>query len=148
MAYLAPAGPVYQAGTLSGNPVAMASGLKSLELADEELYPRLGANADRLTGLISAALDKEGVAHNIQRASSMFSIRFAEGRGRNFDDMKAADTWRFAPFFHALLEGGVYVPPSAFETWFVSDALTDNDFEVIEKALAPAAKAAAATQRA
>ena len=78
----------------------------------------------------------------------MFSIRFAEGRGRNFDDMKAADTWRFAPFFHALLEGGVYVPPSAFETWFVSDALTDNDFEVIEKALAPAAKAAAAAQRA
>lgn len=147
MAYLAPAGPVYQAGTLSGNPVAMASGLKSLELANEELYPRLAANADRLTGLISAALDKEGVAHNIQRASSMFSIRFAEGQGNNFDDMKAADTWRFAPFFHELLQGGVYVPPSAFETWFVSDALTDNDFEVIEKALAPAAQAAAAAVR-
>lgn len=138
---------MYQAGTLSGNPVAMASGLKSLELANEELYPRLAANADRLTGLISAALDKEGVAHNIQRASSMFSIRFAEGQGNNFDDMKAADTWRFAPFFHELLQGGVYVPPSAFETWFVSDALTDNDFEVIEKALAPAAQAAAAAVR-
>ena len=147
MASLAPAGPVYQAGTLSGNPVAMASGLASLELANEELYPRLQANADRLTGLISQALDAAGVVHHIQRAESMFSIRFAEGQGHNFADMQAAETWRFAPFFHALLEGGVYVPPSAFETWFVSDALTDNDFEVIEAALKPAAQAAASAQR-
>lgn len=144
MEYLAPTGPVYQAGTLSGNPVAMASGLKSLELANEELYPRLQAQADRLTGMISQALNEAGVEHHIQRASSMFSIRFAEGQGHNFSDMKAAQTWRFAPFFHQLLEGGVYVPPSAFETWFVSDALRDEDFEVIEQALKPAARAAAA----
>lgn len=143
MDHLAPVGPVYQAGTLSGNPVAVASGLASLSLADASLYPRLDAHAERITGLISHALNAEGVAHHIQRASSMFSIRFAEGPGRNFDDMKAADTWRFAPFFHALLDAGVMVPPSAFETWFVSDALSDDDFEVIEKALAPAAKAAA-----
>ena len=146
MDYLAPDGPVYQAGTLSGNPVAMASGLKSLELADESLYERLQANADRLTGMISSALSAEGVAHHIQRASSMFSIRFAEGEGRNFADMQAAETFRFTPFFHALLDNGIYVAPSPFETWFVSDALTDADFELIEAALKPAAQAAAAAR--
>lgn len=146
MDHLAPAGPVYQAGTLSGNPVAMASGLASLTLADESMYPRLATHADRLEDLIDSALDNAGVAHHIQRASSMLSIRFAEGEGRNFADMQAADTFRFTPFFHALLDHGVMVPPSAFETWFVSDALTDDDFEVIEKALQPAAEAAAQAQ--
>lgn len=76
----------------------------------------------------------------------MFSLRFAEGEGHNFEEMKAAETYRFAPFFHALLENGVYAAPSPFETWFVSDALTDDDFEVIEKAASVAAKAAAAAQ--
>src|SRR5699024_5981167 len=136
MDYLAPVGPVYQAGTLSGNPVAIASGLASLKLADKSSYPRRAAHADRLSDLSSEALTAEGVAHHMQRASSMLSIRYAEGEGRNFDDMKAADTFRFTPFFHELLRAGV-VPPSPFETWFVSDALTDNDFEVIEKALKP-----------
>ena len=88
----------------------------------------------------------EGVAHHIQRASSMFSIRFAEGEGRNFADMQAAETFRFTPFFHALLDNGIYVAPSPFETWFVSDALTDADFELIEAALKPAAQAAAAAR--
>lgn len=147
MDYLAPAGPVYQAGTLSGNPIAMASGLKSLELATPEVYDRLAVHADRISDLFSTALTEAGVAHHIQRASTMFSVRFAEGEGRNFDDMKAADTFRFTPFFHALLEGGVYVAPSPYETWFVSDALTDDDFEVIEKALKPAAAAAAAATK-
>ncbi len=147
MDYLAPAGPVYQAGTLSGNPIAMASGLKSLELATPEVYDRLAVHADHISALFSTALTEAGVAHHIQRASTMFSVRFAEGEGRNFDDMKAADTFRFTPFFHALLEGGVYVAPSPYETWFVSDALTDDDFEVIEKALKPAAAAAAAATK-
>jgi glutamate-1-semialdehyde 2,1-aminomutase len=144
MDMLAPVGPVYQAGTLSGNPVAMASGLASLQLADDAVYATLNANADRLGSLISSALSAEGVAHHIQRAESMLSIRFAEGQGRNFDDMQAADTFRYGPFFHALLDAGVYGPPSVFETWFVSTALTDDDFERIEQALVPAAKAAAA----
>ncbi|MBK4147353.1 glutamate-1-semialdehyde 2,1-aminomutase [Corynebacterium macginleyi] len=144
MDHLAPHGPVYQAGTLSGNPVAMASGLKSLQLADESLYSRLEEKADQLGAMISAALAAEGVAHHIQRAASMFSIRFAEGEGRNFADMQAAETFRFAPFFHALLDNGIYVAPSAFETWFVSDALGDADFERIDAALKPAARAAAA----
>ena len=143
MEKLAPNGPVYQAGTLSGNPVAMAAGMASLSLAKEEIYPVLTANADRLERLISEALDREGVAHHVQRASTMLSVRFAEGEGHNFADMRAADTFRYAPFFHALLDAGVYAAPSAFETWFVSTALTDDDFERIERALAPAAKAAA-----
>ena len=143
MEHLAPNGPVYQAGTLSGNPVAMASGLASLKLADESIYPVLQRNADTLAQLVDDALTREGVAHHIQRAATMLSVRFAEGEGHNFADMQAADTFRYAPFFHALLDNGVYAPPSAFETWFVSTALTDEDFGRIEDALAVAAKAAA-----
>ena len=144
MEHLAPSGPVYQAGTLSGNPVAMAAGKASLRLASEDIYPLLIQHADRLSGLISEALTREGVAHHIQRAATMFSVRFAEGEGHNFADMKAADTFRFPPFFHALLDNGVYAPPSVFETWFVSTALSDDDFTRIEEALVPAAQAAAA----
>ncbi|MCT2252023.1 glutamate-1-semialdehyde 2,1-aminomutase [Corynebacterium sanguinis] len=140
---LAPLGPVYQAGTLSGNPVAMAAGMASLRLASEDIYPVLLRNADTLEELIHTALDREGVAHHVQRASTMLSIRFAEGPGSNFEEMKAADTFRYPAFFHALLEGGVYAPPSAFETWFVSTALTADDMARIERALATAAKAAA-----
>ncbi|AZA12219.1 Glutamate-1-semialdehyde 2,1-aminomutase [Corynebacterium gerontici] len=147
MRYLAPEGPVYQAGTLSGNPVAMAAGKTSLELATENVYDTVRANADRLAGMISDALSAEGVAHHMQRAATMFSIRFAEGQGNNFAEMKDADTFRFPAFFHTLLDHGVYAPPSVFETWFTSAALTDEDFERIEAALKPAAKAAAAAKK-
>ncbi|WP_300613461.1 aminotransferase class III-fold pyridoxal phosphate-dependent enzyme, partial [Corynebacterium sp.] len=146
MDHLAPVGPVYQAGTLSGNPVAMASGLASLKLADEEAYRTLDANAERLIGLITEALDRESVEHHIQRAGTMFSVRFADGEGTNFEEMKAAETFRYPAFFHELLDNGIFAPPSVFETWFVSTALTDADFECFEAALVPAAKAAAAAE--
>ncbi|WP_282938889.1 glutamate-1-semialdehyde 2,1-aminomutase [Corynebacterium auriscanis] len=146
MDHLAPVGPVYQAGTLSGNPVAVASGLRSLQLADAAVYRTLDSNADRVAQLISDALSAESVTHHVQRAGSMFSFRFAEGEGTNFEQMQAAETFRYAPFFHALLDGGVFAPPSVFETWFVSAALTDDDFARIEKAAAAAAKAAAAAE--
>ncbi|WP_448851658.1 glutamate-1-semialdehyde 2,1-aminomutase [Corynebacterium sp. 335C] len=146
MAHLAPEGPVYQAGTLSGNPVAVAAGLASLRAADEAVYDAVRANADRLELILHSALESAGVAHHIQRAATMLSPRFAEGEGRNFDEMSAADTFRFPAFFHGLLERGVFAPPSAFETWFVSSALTDEDFERIEAAAGPAAEAAAAAQ--
>lgn len=144
MDHLAPVGPVYQAGTLSGNPVAVASGLASLKLADAAAYQKLDANADTLAGILSDALTKASVAHNIQRAGSMLSVRFAEGEGTNFADMKAADTFRYPAFFHAFLDAGVFAPPSVFETWFVSTALSDADFEKIAAAATPAAAAAAA----
>ena len=147
MDHLAPVGPVYQAGTLSGNPIAMAAGKKSLELATEQIYDTIRAHADRLADLIHDALGAVGVAHHIQRAATMLSVRFADGEGHNFSDMKQADTFRYAPFFHALLDNGVYAPPSVFETWFVSAALTDDDFDRIEAALKPAAQAAAAAQK-
>lgn len=147
MDHLAPVGPVYQAGTLSGNPIAMAAGKKSLELATEQIYDTICAHADRLADLIHDALGAVGVAHHIQRAATMLSVRFADGEGHKFSDMKQADTFRYAPFFHALLDNGVYAPPSVFETWFVSAALTDDDFDRIEAALKPAAQAAAAAQK-
>lgn len=147
MDHLAPVGPVYQAGTLSGNPIAMAAGKKSLELATEQIYDTIRAHADRLADLIHDALGAVGVAHHIQRAATMLSVRFADGEGHNFSDMKQADTFRYAPFFHSLLDNGVYAPPSVFETWFVSAALTDDDFDRIEAALKPAAQAAAAAQK-
>ncbi|MBN9643887.1 glutamate-1-semialdehyde 2,1-aminomutase [Corynebacterium mendelii] len=141
---LAPTGPVYQAGTLSGNPVAMAAGEASLRIATKEVYDTVRANADTLADIVSQALTREGVAHHIQRAATMLSVRFAEGEGLNFADMQAADTFRFPPFFHALLDRGVFISPSVFETWFVSAVLTDDDFQRIEDAMGPAAKAAAA----
>ncbi|WP_237559110.1 glutamate-1-semialdehyde 2,1-aminomutase [Corynebacterium renale] len=146
MAYLAPQGPVYQAGTLSGNPVAVAAGKASLNAATPEIYEIVNRNADRLAAMLSEALGKAGVVHHIQRAESMLSIRFAEGEGRNFKDMQAAETFRYAPFFHSLLDNGIFAPPSVFETWFVSSALTEKDFEQIEKALPAAAFEAAQAQ--
>jgi glutamate-1-semialdehyde 2,1-aminomutase len=144
MAYLAPAGPVYQAGTLSGNPVAVAAGLATLRAADKEVYARLDAAADRLSGLLAEALDAASVPHQVQTAGSLLSVVFTEaGPVRDYAGVQASQTWRFPALFHALLEYGVYAPPSAFEAWFVSAALDDEAFEVIAAALPAAARAAA-----
>jgi glutamate-1-semialdehyde 2,1-aminomutase len=143
MSYLAPVGPVYQAGTLSGNPVAVAAGLATLRAADADVYAALDANAARLVGLFGDALSAAGVPHRVQTAGNMFSVFFTEDEVHDYDGARAAQTWRFPPFFHALLEAGVYGPPSAFEAWFVSAALDDDAFAVIEKALPGAARAAA-----
>lgn len=149
MAHLAPTGPVYQAGTLSGNPVAVAAGLATLRLADADVYRTLDANATRLGALITDALTAEGVAHRVQFAGSMLSVFFTTEPDRpvvDYAGVKATQTWRFAPFFHALLERGVYPPPSAFEAWFVSAALDEDAFGVLADALPAAARAAAAAQ--
>lgn len=143
MGRLAPLGPVYQAGTLSGNPVAMAAGLATLRNADAAAYARLDANADRLAGLLSGALTDAGVVHRVQRAGNMLSVFFTDEQVNDFAAAKATETWRFPPFFHALLEAGVYPPCSAFETWFVSAALDDEAFSRIADALPGAARAAA-----
>jgi glutamate-1-semialdehyde 2,1-aminomutase len=144
MAHLAPAGPVYQAGTLSGNPVAVAAGLATLRAADSGVYARLSAAATRLAGLLSEALNAESVPHVVQTAGSLLSVLFTSaGPVRDYAGVQTSETWRFPAFFHALLEHGVYAPPSAFESWFVSAALDDEAFEVISAALLPAARAAA-----
>ena len=144
MAYLAPAGPVYQAGTLSGNPVAVAAGLATLRAADRHVYTRLDAAAARLAALLSEALDGASVPHHVQTAGSLLSVVFTDaGPVRDYAGVQATQTWRFPALFHALLERGVYAPPSAFEAWFVSSALDDEAFEVIAAALPPAGRAAA-----
>jgi glutamate-1-semialdehyde 2,1-aminomutase len=143
MNHLAPLGPVYQAGTLSGNPVAVAAGLATLRAADAEVYRRLDDNARRLGELITKALAAEGVSHQLSRAGNLLSVFFNDDPVRDFAGAQAGRTWRFAPFFHALLDNGVYPPPSAFEAWFVSSVLDDEAFAVIEAALAVAARAAA-----
>jgi glutamate-1-semialdehyde 2,1-aminomutase len=142
MAHLAPAGPVYQAGTLSGNPVAVAAGLTSLREATAETYRALDANATRLGALLGTALSQAGVPHRVQFAGNLLSVFFTEAPVRNFAEVKATETDRFPAFFHALLDRGVYAPPSAFEAWFVNAAMTDESFDVIAAAL-PAAAAAA-----
>ena len=144
---LAPLGPVYQAGTLSGNPVATAAGLATLRAADADVYTALDANADRLAALLSGELTKAGVAHQIPRAGNMFSVFFAEAPVVDFTAARASQTWRYPAFFHALLDAGVYPPCSAFEAWFVSAALTDQAFDVIAGALPAAARAAAETDQ-
>ncbi|WP_328811194.1 glutamate-1-semialdehyde 2,1-aminomutase [Rhodococcus sp. NBC_00294] len=147
MSYLAPAGPVYQAGTLSGNPVAVAAGLATLRAADADVYAALDANSTRLGGILGDALTAAGVPHRVQYAANMVSVFFSEEPVIDYAGAKAAATWRFPAFFHALLSRGVYPPPSAFEAWFVSAALDDRAFEIIEAA-APHAAAAAAEQKA
>ncbi|OBA83449.1 glutamate-1-semialdehyde-2,1-aminomutase [Mycobacterium sp. 1164966.3] len=146
MERLAPLGPVYQAGTLSGNPVAVAAGLATLRAADEAVYRALDRNADRLAGLLGRALADAGVPHQIPRAGNMLSVFFGDAPVTDFASARASQTWRYAPFFHALLEAGVYPPCSAFEAWFVSAALDDNAFERIADALPAAARAAAAAK--
>ncbi|WP_328858809.1 glutamate-1-semialdehyde 2,1-aminomutase [Williamsia herbipolensis] len=147
MGHLAPAGPVYQAGTLSGNPVAVAAGLATLRTADAAVYAALDANSHRLGDLITGALDAAGVGHRVQYAANMVSVFFTstpEVAITDYAAVKSSETWRFAPFFHALLARGVYPPPSAFEAWFVSAALDEDAFGVLADAMPAAAAAAAA----
>ena len=148
MDQLAPTGPVYQAGTLSGNPVAVAAGLTTLRLADDAVYARVGLVADTLAQALSDALSAEGVEHRVQRAGSLFSTFFgpfaaAEGV-RDYAQAQAQEAFRYRALFHALLDAGVNLPPSVFEAWFVSAAHDDAAVNRILDALPAGAKAAAA----
>jgi glutamate-1-semialdehyde 2,1-aminomutase len=143
MRLLAPAGPVYQAGTLSGNPVAVAAGLTSLRLADAATYATLDANARTIGAMVTAALDDAGVTYRLQYAGNLLSVFFTDRPVRDFAGAQAAETFRYRPFFHAMLDAGVYLPPSAFESWFVNAAMTEESMSRIEQALPAAARAAA-----
>ncbi|RYV51121.1 glutamate-1-semialdehyde 2,1-aminomutase [Pengzhenrongella frigida] len=150
MERLAPLGPVYQAGTLSGNPVATAAGLATLRAADAGVYARMDDVALQLGEAVSAALAAEGVAHRIQRAGNLFSVFFGDDAARvgvpDFAAAQAQDVFRHAPFFHAMLAGGVNLPPSVFEAWFVSAAHDDAALDRVLSALPAAARAAAAAR--
>lgn len=143
MAQLAPLGPVYQAGTLSGNPVTTAAGLATLQQCDDALYAALDRTAGEVGDLASAALRAAGVPHRLQRAGNLFSVFFIDAEVRTYDEARTQSTAGFAAFFHAMLDGGVYLPPSAFEAWFVSAAHDDEAIERIARALPDAARAAA-----
>ena len=132
MERLAPAGPVYQAGTLSGNPVAVAAGLAALDLIDrEDPYPQLESTAEDLEAGLALAFDEHGIPATINRAGSMLSVFFADAPVRTFEDAKAADHDRFARFFHHLLDAGVYLPPSGYELWTLCTALGDAEREAV-----------------
>jgi len=139
MSYLSPNGPVYQAGTLSGNPLAMAAGFSMLNAIDNdpELYQRLDKKTNYLDTGISKILKRKGVKFSTNRVGSMFSIHFTENNVRDFDSAKKADNRFFSIFFHELLKNGIYIAPSSYESWFLSDALTFNDLDktiaVVEK---------------
>ena len=148
MDLLAPLGPVYQAGTLSGNPLATAAGLATLQLADVDVYNAVNANAQAVGEIVGQALTQAGVAHRVQRTGSLMSIMFgpqaASNGVYNYDQARQQETWRYAPFFHTFLEAGVALPPSIFEVWFLSAAHGEAELEKIASAAPRAAAAAAA----
>jgi glutamate-1-semialdehyde 2,1-aminomutase len=131
MAMVAPAGPMYQAGTLSGNPLAMTAGIKTLQLLKQPgSYERLEAITRRLSDGILAAAREAGQPICGGNISAMFGFFLCEGPVHNFEQAKAADTARFGRLHHAMLERGVYLAPSAFEAGFTSLAHSDADIDV------------------
>jgi glutamate-1-semialdehyde 2,1-aminomutase len=150
MDQLAPLGPVYQAGTLSGNPVAVAAGVATLRAADATVYARLDAVAATISAAVSDALAAEGVAHRVQQGGNLFSFVFGEEAAsagvRAYADVLRQESWRYPPFFHAMLDAGVSLPPSVFEAWFVTAAHDDAAIGRVIDALPAAARAAASAE--
>ena len=140
---------MYQAGTLSGNPVAVAAGVATLRAADAAVYARLDAAAETISDAVSAALAAEGGAHAVQRAGNLFSFVFGEDVASGVHDyagVQRQETWRYPAFFHTMLDAGVSLPPSVFEAWFVTAAHDDDAIGRIIDALPAAARAAASAR--
>ena len=147
MSQLAPAGPVYQAGTLSGSPIAVAAGLATLQQCTPSVYAAVDAAATTVGQLVTHALSEAGVAHRLATAGSLFSVFFVDAEVRDYEMARTQESFRYTAFFHSMLHDGVYLPPSAFEAWFVSAAHDDAAIDRIAAALPAAAAAAAAAQR-
>lgn len=142
MQHLAPVGPVYQAGTLSGNPLAMAAGLASLRLLESRNpYDALDAMGARLKEALDTTAREKGLALQVPQVGSMFSFFFSEKPVRTFADVQQSDTSLFAKLFRKSLEAGVYLPPSAFETCFISTAHGEHDLDQAIDILCSAIKA-------
>jgi len=137
MNYLSPLGPVYQAGTLSGNPLAMAAGFAMLnELnQDDAIFKRLDEKTTYLETGIRDVLTKNQIAFTINKVGSMISVHFNETPVIDFQTAKGGDNETFKKFFHGLLKEGIYIAPSAYETWFITDALTYEDLDFTIKAI-------------
>jgi len=137
MNYLAPVGPVYQAGTLSGNPLAMAAGLAMLKTINEdlELFKRLKEKTAYLHKGISEVLIENNIDHTINRIGSMISVHFAKNSVVDFETSAKGNNETFKKFFHGMLNHGIYIAPSAFETWFITDALSYQDLDETIKAV-------------
>jgi glutamate-1-semialdehyde 2,1-aminomutase len=147
MQHLAPVGGVYQAGTLSGNPVATSAGLTTLRLATDEVYAHVDEVSAQLRAAVSDELGRAGVPHVIQRAGNLFSVFFVGEGVTSVPDYATAatqSTQAYAALFHSMLDDGVYLPPSAFEGWFLSSAHDDGAMTRIVDALPRACAAAAA----
>jgi glutamate-1-semialdehyde 2,1-aminomutase len=145
MASLAPVGPVYQAGTLSGNPLAVAAGLATLRAATPEVYATVDRRATEVAALAADALTEVGVPFVLNNAGSLFSVFLTDDAAViDFAGASRQSTPRYAAFFHAMLDAGVYLPPSAYEAWFLSAAHDEQALERIAAALPGAARAAAA----
>ncbi|MBW9111499.1 glutamate-1-semialdehyde 2,1-aminomutase [Microbacterium ureisolvens] len=143
MELLAPLGPVYQAGTLSGNPLAVAAGRATLDHLDAAAYARIDGAAATIAEAAASALSEAGVTHVVQRSGNLFSIQFAAEPPTDYETVKAQEAFRYPPFFRAMLAQGVSLPPSVFEAWFVSAAHDDGAVARIVEALPAAARAAA-----
>ena len=137
MNYLAPLGPVYQAGTLSGNPLAMAAGLEMLKAlnSDADIFKRLEEKTAYLENGIRQKLDTANVTYTINRRGSMISVHFDAAAVTDFKSASKGDNDTFKKFFHGLLREGIYIAPSAYETWFITDALTYEDLDATIKAI-------------
>lgn len=142
MNYLAPMGPVYQAGTLSGNPLAMAAGLAMLKALDEdkEIFKRLDAKTAYLEAGIDKVLKENNVEFTINRVGSMISVHFDADPVVDFKTAGKGDNPLFKKFFHGLLKEGIYIAPSAYETWFITDALSYEDLDFTIEAIRKVSK--------
>ena len=142
MDFLAPVGPVYQAGTLSGNPLAMAAGLAMLKAldADKDVFVRLSHKTEYLHKGIAKVLDENNIDYTINRVGSMISIHFSKDSVIDFETAALGNNDTFKAFFHGMLKEGIYIAPSAFETWFITDALTYEDLDTTIKAVNTVAK--------
>jgi glutamate-1-semialdehyde 2,1-aminomutase len=143
MSMLAPAGPVYQAGTLSGNPLAVAAGIATLTNCTADVYAALDKTSAQIVAQLGAALTEVGVPHRINQAANLFSVFFTDNEVVDYDSARTQSTDAYAAFFHSMLEHGVYLPPSAYEAWFVSAVHDDDAVSRIVAALPDAARAAA-----
>jgi glutamate-1-semialdehyde 2,1-aminomutase len=133
MDFVSPSGPVYQAGTLSGNPVAMSAGIAMLKAIqdDKEVFKRMEQKTRRIAEGITEIANRKKLPLHITQLGSMICVFFTEKNVYDFTTAKACNLEKFAKYFNGMLDNGIYLPPSQFESWFLSDALTDADVERI-----------------